>query len=107
MSDDQAKSSRAGTDEFTLAMRLLFPERSGTPVDAEAHAASVIVRALNDGSPTLVEPIVDHYGLERVGEVARSRVDRLTNPAYRAWRERLRLPPRDDSVAFVQGLWRK
>jgi len=84
-----------------------FPEVCGAPVDLEAHAASIIIRALNDGSPALQERVLRHYGIARVKQIARSRVDRLTNPAYRQWRERLALPKREAAVEFVQGLWRK
>lgn len=85
----------------------LFPELCGRPVDLEAHAASVIVRALNDGSAELQDAVVRHYGLDRVRQVARKRADRLTNPAYRAWRKRLDLPERDPAVERVQGFWLK
>lgn len=88
-------------------LRDLFPELCGAPVDLKAHAVSVIMRALNDGSARLQQRVIEHYGLERVKRIARERADRLSNPAYRAWRERLDLPPRDPGVAFVQGLWRK
>lgn len=90
-----------------LDVRELFPELCGAAVDLEAHASSIILRALNDGSTGLQEHVVRHYGFERVKRVAHAQVDRLTNPAYRAWRDRLELPPRDPGVAFIQGLWRK
>jgi len=92
---------------FTAALGELFPELCGAPVDLEGHAASVIVRALNDGASGLQERVIAHYGLDRVKRVAQARADRLDNPAYRAWRERLDLPPRAPDVAFVQGLWRR
>jgi hypothetical protein len=90
-----------------LSVRELFPELCGKPVDLEAHAASVILRALNDGSAGLQEHVIRHYGFERVKRVAHARVDRLSNPAYRAWSERLELPQRDPEVIYVQGLWRR
>jgi len=89
------------------SVRELFPELCGAPVDLEAHAASVILRALNDGSAGVQDRVVRYYGFERVKRIAHARVDRLTNPAYRSWRERLDLPARDPGVAFVQGLWRR
>jgi hypothetical protein len=89
------------------SVRELFPELCGAPLDLERHAAAVIVRVLNDGSPRLQESVIHHYGLQRVKRVAGERADRLTNPAYRAWRERLDLPPREPGVTFVQGLWRR
>jgi hypothetical protein len=93
--------------EISEALRDLFPELCGSPFDLETGAPSVVVRALNDGSPRVQQVVIDHYGLDRVKRIARSRADRLSNPAYRAWRERLELPTRDPGVAFVQGLWRK
>lgn len=93
--------------DLATSLGELFPEVCGEPIDLEAHAASVIVRALNDGSPAVQERVLRHYGIQRVKQVARSRVDRLTNPVYRQWRERLALPKRDAAVEFVQGLWRK
>lgn len=95
--------------ESTLAASLgeLFPELCGAPVDLDQHAASVIIRTLNDESAGLQERVIHYYGLDRVKRVARDRADRLTNPAYRAWRERLDLPPRAPDIAFVQGLWRR
>ncbi len=98
--------ARDGAD-FAADVQALFPERCGAPVDPDAHAAAIVVRALNDGTPPLQKRVFEHYGIERVSRIARSRADRLTNPAYRAWRERLSLPPRDPGVDFVQGLWRK
>jgi hypothetical protein len=92
---------------LTDDIRDLFPELCGAPVDLDVHAASVIMRALNDGSARVQQRVIEHYGMERVKRIAVERADRLSNPAYRAWRERLDLPPRDPAVAFVQGLWRK
>jgi hypothetical protein len=89
------------------SLREVFPELCGAPLDLESHAASVIMRTLNDGSPGLQERVILHYGLDRVKRVAQDRADRLSNPAHRAWRERLDLPPRAADVAFVQGLWRR
>lgn len=89
------------------SIRELFPELCGAPLDLESHAPSVIIRTFNDGSPALQEGVIRHYGLGRVTRVAQERADRLTNPAYRVWHERLALPPRDAGVAFVQGLWRR
>jgi len=91
--------------DLSACIRELFPELCGKPLDLEAHAASVIVRALNDGSGEMQDSVVRHYGLERVKQVARRRADRLSNPAYRAWRKRLDLPERDHAVEFVQGFW--
>ena len=93
--------------DLATSVRELFPELVGRPIDLDAHAPSVILRALNDGSPELQADVVRHYGIDRVKQIARSRADRLTNPAYRAWRQRLELPERDPGVAFVQGFWRK
>lgn len=97
----------AAEEDLAGDLRGLFPELCGESPDLESHAGAIVVRGLNDGSPRLQEELIRHYGLERVKRIARSRADRLTNPAYRRWRERLDLPPRDPSVAFVQGLWRK
>ena len=95
------------TPPLDTSLRELFPELCGAPLDLERHAASVIVRTLNDGSSGLQERVIRHYGLDRVKRVAQDRADRLSNPAYRAWSERLNLPPRAPGVAFVQGLWRR
>jgi hypothetical protein len=102
-----SSDSRQEAADFAAEVRELFPERCGAPVDPDAHEAAIVVRALNDGSPRLQQRVIEHYGVERVSRIARNRADRLTNPAYRVWRERLALPPRDPGVAFVQGLWRK
>jgi hypothetical protein len=91
--------------DLSASIHELFPELCGKTVDLEAHAASVIVRALNDGSSEMQDVVVRHYGLDRVKQVARKRADRLSNPAYRAWRKRLNLPERDPAVEFVQGFW--
>ena len=99
-------SADTGTS-LNSAVRELFPELCGAPLDVETHAAAVIVRALNDGSPALQDSVIAHYGFDRVRRVAQERADRLTNPAYRAWRMRLALPRREPDVAFVQGLWRR
>jgi hypothetical protein len=98
-------SSLADHNSLGASLLEIFPELCGAQFDLESHAASVIVRALNDGSPALQERVIHHYGLDRVKRVAEDRADRLTNPAYRAWRERLDLPPRPPDIAFVQGLW--
>jgi hypothetical protein len=98
-------SNVARSVELSAVSRELFPELCGELVDFEAHAASVIVRALNDGSPDVQDAVIRHYGMDRVQQVARTRADRLSNPAYRAWRKRLRLPERDPSVTFIQSLW--
>lgn len=97
----------AAAQAFAREVRELFPELVGRPVDVEAHAASVIMRALNDGSPALQDRVIEYYGQDAVRDVAVARVDRLTNPAYRAWRDRFRLPVRDPAVEFVQSLWMK
>ena len=89
------------------SIRELFPELCGAAVDLEAHASSVVLRALNNGSTALQEHVIGHYGLERVKRVAQARVDRLSNPAYRVWHEQLDLSPRASDVVFVQGLWRR
>lgn len=99
--------SPAADPTLDHALRELFPELCGVSLDLERHAASVIVRTLNDGSPALQKRVIHHYGLDRVRGVAQERADRLSNPAYRAWRERLSLPPRDADVTLVQGLWRR
>jgi len=91
--------------ELSAVSRELFPELCGELVDFEKHAVSVIVRALNDGSPEVQDTVIRHYGMDRVKQVARARADRLSNPAYRTWRKRLHLPERDPSVTFIQGLW--
>lgn len=104
MSDSQ---NLGRSNDLSDDLRDLFPELCGAPLDLEAHAAAVVMRALNDGSPSLQQRVIAHYGLDRIKRVARSRADRLSNPAYRAWRERLGLPPRTPDVSFVQGLWRK
>jgi hypothetical protein len=88
--------------------RELFPELCGKPIDLERYAVSIIYRALNDYPSTpLRNRIFRHYGLARVTEVAHARVDRLSNPAYRQWREAFDLPPRSPEIEFVQGLWMK
>jgi hypothetical protein len=92
---------------FAASLGELFPELCGASVDLDQHAASVIIRTLNDGPPALQERVIAHYGLDWIKRVAHERANRLTNPAYRAWRERLELPPRAPDVAFVQGLWRR
>lgn len=102
-----ARQPTSGAASLAEDVRDLFPELCGAPVDLNAHAASVIMRALNDGSARLQQRVIEHYGFEHVKRVARERADRLSNPTYRAWRERLDLPPRDPGVTFVQGLWRK
>lgn len=86
-------------------VRRLFPEVS-EPIDLEEHAPSVLLRALNDGSPELRERVLAYYGPERSAALALSRLNRLTNPAYRAYRERLGLPEREAAVTYMQGLWR-
>ena len=91
---------------FAASLGVLFPELCGAPINLDQHAASVIIRTLNDGSAGLQERVIHHYGLDRVKRVAQERADRLTNPAYRAWREQLDLPLRVSDIAFVQGLWR-
>ena len=100
-------SSHPPEPAFAASLGELFPELCGAPVDLEGNAASVIMRALNDGSSRVQEHVIDHYGLDRVKRIAHARADRLSNPAYRAWCERLDLPPRASDVAFMQGLWRK
>jgi hypothetical protein len=92
---------------FAASLGELFPELCGAPIDLDQHAAAVIIRTLNDGSAALQERVIHYYGLDRVRRVAQERADRLTNPAYRAWHERLDLPPRAPDIAFVQGLWRR
>lgn len=87
-------------------VRELFPELAGQPVDVDVHAPSVIMRALNDGSAALQDRVIGYYGEDVVRRVAVGRADRLTNPAYRFWRDRLGLPERDQEVEFVQSFWR-
>lgn len=86
-------------------VRRLFPE-VGASIDLEQHAPSVLLRALNDGSPALRERVLAYYGPERSAALALSRLNRLTNPAYRAYRERLHLPEREPGVTYMQALWR-
>lgn len=86
-------------------VRRLFPE-IGAPIDLEKHAPSVLLRALNDGSPALRERVLAYHGPERSTALAFSRLNRLTNPAYRAYQERLHLPEREPGVTYMQGLWR-
>ncbi|HKP76574.1 MAG TPA: hypothetical protein VJT67_13685 [Longimicrobiaceae bacterium] len=100
-------SAHADHTALRTSLRELFPELCGAPIDLERHAASVIVRALNDGSESLQEGVIRYYGLDRVRQVAAERTDRLTNPAYRAWRERLELPAGDPRVAYAHSLWRR
>lgn len=92
-------------DRLSNDVRRLFPEVGG-PIDLEKYAAAVLVRALNDGSPSLRERVLAYYGTERSAALARSQVNRLTNPAYRAYRERLGLPERDSGVTYMHALWR-
>lgn len=93
------------TVRLSRDVRRLFPE-IGAPIDLEEHAPSVLLRALNDGSPALCERVLAYYGPERSAALALSRLNRLTNPAYRAYRERLHLPEREPGVTYMQGLWR-
>ncbi|MGI8548988.1 MAG: hypothetical protein ACR2M1_16980 [Gemmatimonadaceae bacterium] len=86
-------------------VRRLFPE-VGAPIDLEKHALSVLLRALNDGSPALRERVLAYYGPKRSAALALICLNQLTNPAYRAYRERLRLPEREPGVTYMQGLWR-
>lgn len=72
-------SSHQPEPPLTASLGELFPELCGAPVDLEGHAASVIMRALNDGSPRVREHVIDHYGLERVKRIAHARADRLSN----------------------------
>lgn len=97
----------ASAEHLAHVVRDLFPELAGAPVDVDRHAAAVVMRALNDGTPTQHQAILAYFGEARVVEVAQARADRLSNPAYRAWAARLELPPRDARVTFVQGLWRR
>jgi len=87
-------AATAEAERLSPDVRRLFPEVGG-PIDLEKHAASVLLRAVNDGSPAL-----------RERALAISRLNRLTNPAYRAYRERLHLPERDPGVTYMQSLWR-
>ncbi len=93
-------------DDLSRDVGELFPEVGGERIDLEKHAPSVLVRALNDGSPTLRERVLVFYGLARARVLVLSRLNRLTNPAYRAYRERLGLPERDAGVTYMQSFWR-
>ena len=95
------------TESLVDAVRVLFPELCGAPVDLERQAPSIVQRALNDGTPELVERVITHFGEARTAAFARTRVNQLTNPAFRLFRERFRLPARAPGVAQFQGLWRR
>lgn len=84
----------------------LYPELCGTLPDLEQHAESVIVRALNAGAPELVEAVLEYYGIDRVRAVVQARVNTLDRPAYRAWKDRLELPVRDEIVERFHMMWR-
>lgn len=92
---------------FQHALAWLYPELGGTGPDPERYADSIIVRVLNAGSDELQEAMLEFYGLERVSAVARSRVNRLDALVYRAWKDRLALPPRDAAVERLHSLWRR
>lgn len=107
MDSDTPSNQEWGTEAVRLShdVRRLFPE-VGEPIDLEKHALAVLLRALNDGSPALRERVLAYYGPERSAVLARSFLNQLTNPAYRAYRERLDLPDRDPAVTYMQSLWR-
>lgn len=83
----------------------LYPELAGATPDLLEHAESIILRVLNEGGEELQRALLEFYGRERVSEVARRRLHRLTNPTYRHWSNRLKLPPRPESVQRIQALW--
>ena len=105
MSTTEEPATAAEAERLSHEVRRLFPEVGG-PIDLEKFAASVLLRVLNDGSPVLRERVLAYYGPERSAVLAISRLNRLTNPAYRAYRERLHLPDRDPGVTYMQSLWR-
>ncbi len=78
----------------------------GAAPDPERFADSIIVRVLNVGSDRLRDAMFAFYGTPRVTAVAQARVNRLDAPVYRAWRERLGLPPRAAAVERLHSLWR-
>lgn len=105
---DSAQKLNADTgDDLADAARDLFPELAGGRVDVVHHAAAIVMRALNEGTPEQQRAVLAHYGEHRVAEIARRPADRLSNPAYRTWAERFDLPARDPAVAYVQDLWRR
>jgi hypothetical protein len=95
------------TQTFRDSLRPLYPELGGEGPDPDVYADSVIVRVLNVGSDALQGQMVEYYGMERVGAVARARAARLDAPVYRAWRKRLNLPERDATVERIHRLWRR
>lgn len=91
---------------FREALGPLYPELGASPPDPDRHAESVIVRVLNTGPEPLREQMLAYYGVEKVGSVARARVNRLDAPVCRAWKSRLCLPERTDAIEKVHRLWR-
>jgi hypothetical protein len=93
------------TGKLQAGLASLYPELAGATPDLLEHAESIILRVLNEGGEELQIALLEHYGQERVSEVARKRLHRLTNPTYRRWSNRLNLPPRSASVQRIQALW--
>jgi hypothetical protein len=91
---------------FREAIRPLYPELGPDAPDPDQYADSIIVRVLNGGSASLSERMIAYYGSDRVGDVARGRVDRLDGPAYRSWKQRLQLPDRNAGIEKLHRLWR-
>lgn len=96
-----------GIKAFRESLRPLYPELGASPPDPDHHADSVIVRVLNTGPDALREQMLDYYGADKVGSVARARVNRLDAPIYREWKNRLKLPERSSAVEKVHRLWRQ
>lgn len=94
------------TESLVDAISVLFPELCGAPVDLERQAPSIVQRALNDGTPELVERVIAHFGEARTAELARARANQLTNPAFRRFQVRFHLSAREPGVTHFQGLWR-
>lgn len=74
----------ASAEHLAHLVRDLFPELAGALVDVDRYQGAVVIRALNDGTPTQQQAILAYFGEARIAEVARARADRLSNPAYRA-----------------------
>ena len=95
------------TARLRAGLPSLYPELGGGTPDLLEHAESIILRVLNEGGDELERALLEHYGQVRVSEVARKRLNRLTNPTYRRWSDRLNLPTRPESVQRIQALWRR
>lgn len=108
INDPIAESSTplAPLADFQRVLAGLYPELGGALPDLEQYAESVIVRALNLGAPDLMDAVLEFYGIERVRVVAQVQVNRLDRPAYREWKEKLRLPERTEIVERFHRMWR-